>query len=73
MGKYDARIKGMEKHIPHEPFDFEIWLENEDGTWTGPGGRILTEEELNQESELVMEMEDGQGNRGTLARWRADE
>lgn len=49
--KYEGRMKAIERKLPRtEVGDFEIWLENEDGTLTD-GTRTLTEEQFNREYE----------------------
>ena len=51
MSKYEGRMKAIAKKIPQgSRGDFEIWLENEDGTLTD-GERTITEEQFNREFE----------------------
>jgi len=46
MSKYDGRFKALERKLPKGYIgDFELWLEHEDGTVTGAGGRIISQEE----------------------------
>mgnify|MGYP007001806172 CR=1 FL=1 len=50
MSKYDGRFKALERKLPKGYIgDFEIWLENEDGTLTD-GKRTITEEQFKREA-----------------------
>jgi hypothetical protein len=75
MSKYESRLKALQKHIPREPFDFELWFDNEDGTLTGPGGRTLTREEYAREceGEFCLTIGDAEGNAEAFRKWKAGE
>jgi len=46
MRSIEGRLKAIENRMPkRNTGDFEIWLEQEDGTVTGDGGRIVSQEE----------------------------
>lgn len=46
MRSIEGRLKAIENRMPkRELGDFELWLEHEDGTVTGAGGRIISQEE----------------------------
>ena len=46
MRSVEGRLKAIERKMPkRELGDFELWLEHEDGTVTGDGGRIISQEE----------------------------
>lgn len=46
MSKYESRIKAIEHMLPGEEGRPGIYQENGDGTYTGPNGEVLTEEQV---------------------------
>jgi hypothetical protein len=65
MSKYESRLKALQKHIPREPFDFELWFDNEDGT---------REEYAREcEGEFCLTIGDAEGNAEAFRKWKAGE
>lgn len=71
MAKYDTRLKTLAKRIPARPFDFEILIENLDGTYTGEDGTIYTEADLDHE--LTMTLGDTESIAGAVRKWKNGE
>ena len=52
MGKYEGRLKAVERKLPGEPMgDFSVEIGNEDGTITTKDGRRLEAHEYKREME----------------------
>lgn len=74
MSRYDGRLSRLHKKIPRKPMgDFEIWLENGDGTLTGPNGKIITEAEYDALPGPNIVLGDEENNSKEFMRWQAGE